>query len=182
MNGRSPLERRLIALGLLALAAALVVFALVLPVAAGFADRGAQREQLSDDLARGKRLVGERAYWRDRLRRQRAEGAAFAVSAPNASAAAQAAIERIGAAVQAPGGQLKSLREQTPGPGEARLRLEAELSLTQLVASLKLLQGLKPYVVIENLSVAVDPTVAAGKVPPMDVRIDLAVPYLVASE
>jgi hypothetical protein len=89
-------------------------------------------------------------------------------------------MERISAAVQAPGGVLKSLREQPPVPGEARLRLEAELTLTQLVASLKLLQGLTPYVVIENLSVAADPAAAAGRVPPMDVRIDLAVPYLVA--
>jgi hypothetical protein len=182
MNDRSPLERRLIALGLLALALALIVFGVVLPIAQGFSARAAERERLGDELERGRRLIAMRDYWRGQAVRQRADGASYAVISPNATAAAQGSMDRIGAAIQTPGGALKSLREQPPGPREARLRVEADVTLTQLVASLKLLEGLKPYVVIENLSVAADPSAAAGQVPPMEVRIDLAVPYLVASE
>ena len=181
MNGRSPLERRLIALGLLAVAVAILLFGLILPLARGFSSRAEAREQAAEDLIRGRRLIAQRDLWVARLQRQRADAGQYAVIAPSASAAAQQATDRISAAVQAPGGALVALREQPPGPGEAKLRVEARLTLTQLVASLKLLEGLKPFVVIENLAVAADPTAAAGQVQPMDVRIDLAVPYQVTS-
>lgn len=181
MNGRSQLERRLIALSLLAGVVALLLFGLILPLAHGFTARAEAREQAAEDLIRGRRLVAQRDIWVARLQRQRADAGQYAIVAANASAAAQQTTERISAAVQAPGGALLALREQPPGPGEARLRVEARLTLTQLVASLKLIEGLKPFVVIENLAVAADPTAAAGQVPPMDVRIDLAVPYQVTS-
>jgi hypothetical protein len=181
MNDRSLLERRLIALGLLIAALAVVWFGLVRPIAQGFAARAAEREQLADDLARGRQLVASRDLWRGRWMRQRADVDRFAVIAPNASAAAQSSMDRISAAIQTPGGVLGSLREQPPGFGEARIRAEGRLTLTQLVASLKLLEGQKPYVVIEGLSIATDPTAAAGQASPMEVRIDLAVPYLVTS-
>jgi hypothetical protein len=179
MSGRSLLERRLIALGLLALALAVLGLGVIAPIARGFADRAVERTQLTDDLARGRRLVAQRPAWRAATLSQRADANRYAMIAPNASAAAEQSMDRIGAAIQAPGGRLKSLREQPPGPGEARVRVEAELSLTQLVASLKLLEGLTPYVVIENLSIAADPSAAAGQVPPLDVGIDLAIPYQV---
>lgn len=181
MSARSQLERRLIALGLLVAALAVVWFALIRPIAQGFAERAAEREQLADDLARGRQLIASRAIWRDQWLSQRRDMSRFAVIAPNASAAAQLSMDRISAAIQTPGGALGSLREEPPGPGEARLRAEGRLTLTQLVASLKLLEGQKPYVVIEGLSIAADPTAAAGQASPMEVRIDLAVPYLVTS-
>lgn len=181
MSGLSPLSRRAIALGLLVVALAVVWFGVVAPIVQGFADRAAQREQLADDLARGRRLIATRGLWQDRALRQRGEAAQFAVFAPNASVAAQQSMDRIGAAIQRPGGVLASLREQPAAPGEARLRVEARLTLTQLVASLRLLEGQKPFVIIEGLSVATDPTAAAGQSSPMEVRIDLAVPYLVTS-
>ena len=181
MNDRSPLERRLIALGLLALAVALLGFGVIAPIAGGFAARAEQRDQLTDELIRGRRLLAERGFWRAQALRQRADGERFAVGAPSASAAAELVSDRISAAVQTPGGALSSLREQPPSPGEARLRLDAKLTLTQLVATLKLLEGQKPYIIIEGLSIAADPTATAGQLPPMDVRIDLAVPYLVTS-
>jgi len=181
MSGRSLLERRLIAIGLLIAALAALWFGVVAPIARGFAERAADREQLADDLARGRRLIGERGYWQGQALRQRGDADRFAVIAPNADTAAQLSMDRISAAIQTPGGVLKTLRQQPAGPGEARLRVEAQVSLTQLVASLKLLEGQKPFVVIEGLSIAADPTAAAGQLSPLDVRIDLAVPYLVTS-
>jgi hypothetical protein len=181
MNGRSLRERRLIALGLLVLLLALVGFGVVAPIVRGFAARRAEREQLADDLIRGQRLMAERGFWRIQALRQRTEVDRYAVLAPNASAAAQAATERISAAVQTPGGALSSLREQPPAPGEARLRVEGRLTLTQLVATLKLMEGQKPYLIIEGLSIAADPAAGAGQPSPLDVRIDLAIPYLVTA-
>jgi general secretion pathway protein M len=181
MNGRALSERRLIALGILAVVILALWFGLIAPVAQGFADRAADRDRLTGDLIRGRRLIAERTLWRDQALRQKADADRFAVIAPNATAAAQLASDRISAAIQTPGGALSSLREQPPGPGEARLRLEGRLTLTQLVATLKLLEGQKPYVIIEGLSVAADPTAAAGGLSPVDVRIDLAVPFQVTS-
>jgi hypothetical protein len=181
MSGRSLLERRLIALGLLALLLAALWFVVAAPIARGFAERAAQREQMTDDLLRGRRLIASRVIWRDKALLQRADADRFGVIAPTASVAALQATDRISAAIQTPGGELSSLREQPAGPGEARLRVEGRLNLTQLVASLKLIEGQKPFIIIEGLSVAADPTAAAGQLSPMDVRIDLAVPYQVAS-
>jgi hypothetical protein len=171
----------MIALGLLVLVAGLVGLGVIWPVAQGFSDRAAQRAQLAEDLAYGRELVAARGQWRALLTRQRTGAADFAVGAPNASAAAQLSMDRISSAIQRPGGVLSSLREQPAGPGEARLRVEARLTLTQLVASLRLLEGQKPFVIIEGLSVATDPAASAGQLSPMEVRIDLGVPYLVTA-
>ena len=181
MSGRSLLERRLIALGLLALLLAALWFFLAAPIARGFAERAAQREQLTDELLRGRRLIGSRAIWWNKALLQRADADQFGMIAPTASAAALQATDRIAAAIQTSGGVLSSLREQPSGPGETRLRVEGRLDLTQLVTSLKLIEDQKPFVIIEGLTVAADPTAAAGQLSPMDIRIDLAVPYLVAS-
>jgi hypothetical protein len=181
VNEASPFIRRVVALGLLVLVVAIVGFGVVWPIAQGFADRAAQRTQLTEDLAYGRELVASRAQWRAALMRQRTGAGDFAVAAATPSAAAQAAMDRIGAAIQRPGGVLSSLREQPAGPGEARLRVEARLTLTQLVASLRLLEGEKPFVIIEGLSVATDPAASAGQLSPMEVRIDLGVPYLVSA-
>jgi hypothetical protein len=181
MNARSLFERRLIALGLLVLALTLAVFGVALPIAHGFADRADERARIADDLARGRQLIAARDYWLNEAQRQRADMGRFAVIAPDTSSAVQQVSDRLAAAIQTPGGALRSVREQPATPGEAQVRIEAQLTLTQLVASLKLIEGLKPFVVIETLSIAADPTAAAGRVPPMDVRIDLAVPYQVAS-
>jgi type II secretion system (T2SS) protein M len=181
MNLQTLLIRRTIALGLLLLVVAIAWFGVIAPIVHGFADRAAQREQLADDLARGRRLIDGRSRWQAQLAAQRAQAAQFAVFAPSASSAAQLSTDRISAAIQTPGGMLSSLREQPALPGEARLRVEARLTLTQLVASLRLLEGQKPFVIIEGLSIATDPAAAAGQPSPMEVRIDLAVPYLVTS-
>lgn len=181
MSGQSLLVRRLVALSLLVLVLAAVWFGVISPIVQGFVDRAAQREQLADDLSRGRQLIASRGRWQALLLRQHGEAQAFGVVAPNASSAAQLSMDRINTAIQRPGGVLGSLREQPGGPGEARLRVEARLTLTQLVASLRLLEGQKPFVIIEGLSVATDPAAPAGQLAPMEVRIDLAVPYLVTS-
>ncbi|THD60624.1 type II secretion system protein GspM [Phenylobacterium sp.] len=174
----SSFIRRLIALGLLALVLALAWFGVAAPIAQGFADRAARREQLAEDLSYGRRLVAARPVWRALRTRQHGDAGAFAVIAPTAAEAAQLSMDRITDAVQRPGGLLASLREQPAAPGEARLRVEARLTLTQLVASLRLLEGQKPFVIIEGVSVATDPEASAGQSSPMEVRIDLAIPYL----
>ncbi len=179
MNPASPFIRRVVAFGLLVLVLAILGLGVIWPIAQGFSDRAAERAQLAEDLAYGRELVASRSAWRVLLMRQRADGGDFAVAAPSASAAAQLSMDRIGSAIQRPGGLLSSLREQPAAPGEARLRVEARLTLTQLVASLRLLEGQKPFVIIEGLSVATDPAASAGQPSPMEVQIDLGVPYLV---
>jgi hypothetical protein len=179
MTLESRLLRRLVALGLLVLVLAAAWLAVVAPIAQGFADRAARREQLAEDLFYGRKLVAARPLWRAVRARQHAEADSFAVAAPTASDAAQQSMDRITGAIQRPGGVLTSLREQPATPGEARLRVEARLTLTQLIASLRLLEGQKPFVIIEGMSVATDPEASAGQPSPMEVRIDLAVPYLV---
>jgi general secretion pathway protein M len=178
----SLLIRRLVAVALLILVVGVVSLGLVSPIVAGFADRAAERTQLGDELARDRALIAQRDLWRVALGRQREEAGAYSVLAPDAGSAARMSMDRVTTAIQTPGGVLTSLREQPSSPGEAKLRVEAHLTLTQLAASLRLLEGQKPFVIIEALTVAADPATTTGQSSPLEVRIDLAVPYLVTSE
>jgi general secretion pathway protein M len=180
MANLSVRERRLIALALLVAVVASLWYGLVNPLLDGFAARAAEREQLSDDRARQLRLLGSVGVWRARAKRQQSTLDAFALRAPSAGAAADAAKQRLLAVVAAEGGTVKTLREE-PGPaGMVRLRAELQLTLTQLSASLRVIENQKPYVVIEKLSITADQAVVSGRLSPMDVSIDLALPYVVA--
>ena len=179
MKPLTPRERRLLALGILVAVLVLPYLLIAAPLAQGFADRAAQKDALSDQLDRNQRLVASASFWRAQVRRQAGDQANYALIVPNAGAAGQMAIARVQAAVQAGGGKVRAVREQ-PGPaGEVRLRVELELGLTQLVSTLKLLEDQKPCIVMQGLSIAADQA-AAGRLSPMEVRIDLAVPYVVS--
>ncbi len=88
------------------------------------------------------------------------------------------AKQSIADVVSGQGGQVKAVREEPSPQGAVRVRADLELTLTQLVASLSVLDNQKPYLVIEQLSVAADQAAAAGRLAPMEVSLDVAVPYV----
>lgn len=175
---RTARERRLIAIALLMAVVTLAWFAVAKPVADGFAHRAAEREKLLDDHVRGQRLIASLEIWRERAIRQRASASAFSLAAPDAETATEMAKQSIADVVSGQGGQVKAVREEPSPQGAVRVRADLELTLTQLVASLSVLNNQKPYLVIEQLSVAADQAAAAGRLAPMEVSLDVAVPYV----
>lgn len=173
MNQWSPRERRLVAVGVLVALLLLAVFGVILPITSGFSDRADQREQLADDLQRGDRLLASRAFWLAAAARQRADRARYAIVAPTPSAATEIATERATAVIRSTGGEVRTVREQPSIPDTSRLRVEARLSLTQLVAALRIFESgqLSPVIAV---SIDAGQASGAGRLAPLEVRIDLA--------
>ena len=167
-------ERRLVAIGLLVVAFALLYWLVVAPIAAGFADRSAEREQLTADLQRNARLLDTRAFWGQQQALQRRNAARYEIPAVDAAAARDIAGRQIKAIVAAAGGAVRAIHEQAAPPGMVRLRVDVRLGLTQLPVAIKDIENESPYPIIEALAVIVDPASAAGRLAPMEVRIDLA--------
>lgn len=173
MNQWSPRERGLVAVGILIALLLLAVFGVILPVTSGFSDRANQREQFVDDLERGDRLLATRAFWLAAAARQRADRARYSIIAPNPSAAIELATERATTVIRSTGGEVRTIREQPSTPDTSRLRVEARLSLTQLVAALRIFESgqFSPVIAV---SIDAGQASGAGRLAPMEVRIDLA--------
>jgi len=173
MNQWSPRERRFVAVGILVALLLVAVFGVVLPITSGFSDRADQRERLADELQRGDRLLASRAFWLAAAARQRADRARYAIVAPTPGAATEIATERATAVIHSTGGEVRSIREQPSTPGLSRLRVEARLSLTQLLAALRIFESgqLTPVIVV---SIDAGQASGAGRLAPLEVRIDLA--------
>jgi hypothetical protein len=181
MRPLSARERRLVAIALLVAAIAAVYLGVAAPAWRGFADRSAERQRLVNEISQSRRLIDQAGFWRAQAKRQKADLAAYAVMAPTRDAAVEATTQRIDSAVVGQGGVVKTIREQPGGPGLVRVRVDLEASLTALMASLKVLENQKPYVLIEKLSIVADQAATAGRLSPMEISIDLAVPYRVAA-
>lgn len=181
MRRLNPRERRLVAIALLLAALVLPYLLIVAPIVDGFSARAAERAQMAQQLEHDRRMLGSVGVWRARAQAQRLDRASYALAATSPAAASEAAIQRVSASLQAVGGKVRSVREQPGSAGQVHVRAEAQLSLTQLAAVLKVVGNQKPCIVVEGLSIAADQAAAAGRLSPMDVRIDLAVPYVVTS-
>jgi general secretion pathway protein M len=174
-------ERRLVAIALLVAAIVVFYLGLAAPLWRGFADRGVERERLLDEISVSGHLIDQAEFWRAQAARQKTDADAFAMAAPTREAAVEAATQRIDGAVVSQGAVVKTIREQTGGAGLIRVRVDLEASLTAFVASLKLLENQKPYVLVEKLSISADQAATAGRLSPMEISIDLAVPYRVVA-
>jgi general secretion pathway protein M len=180
MSTLTARERRLVAIALLVALIAGLWYGIANPILGGFAARAEARERLVEERGRQLRLMGSAGVWRQQAERQRQTMELFALRAPTAEAAAEAAQQRITAAIAAGGATVKSLHEEAGSPGRVRLRAELQLNLAQLSATLRRLEAQKPYIIIEKLTVAADETTEAAKPAPLDASVDLAIPYVLA--
>lgn len=174
MSRWSPRERRFVAVGILIALMLLGVFGVFVPIADGFSDRADAREQLADDLERGDRLLASRAFWLAAAARQRTDRNRYAIIAPNAGAASELATERATAVIHSTGGEVRTVGERPPTSDTIRLRIDARLSLTQLVAALRIFTSGTFTPVVEAVSIDAGQGSGAGRLAPMEVRIDLA--------
>jgi hypothetical protein len=175
MRPLNPREQSLAAVGLLVAAIALVWFAIIGPLVGGFYARAAERTQLIATLRRNERLEAALPAWRNASSLQRASATRFAIAAPSEELAMENLKERLirvagdeGFAV----GGVEDLQANA-APGTVRVRADMTLTLSQLTDTMKRLETEGAYLVVDYLSISADRAATAGRLAPMDVRLEL---------
>ena len=168
-------ERRLIAVGGLVLAVGLVWLLIVGPLIGGFVDRAAERRRLATAYQLNARLIAALPVMRAAAEAQRATAPRFAVIAPSEALAAEAVKQRLRRVATDEGftlGAVEDLQADAPA-GAVKLRADMTLTLTQLYETVRRLQSEDAYVVVDYVSVTADRSLAAGRLAPLDVRLEL---------
>lgn len=175
MRELSPRERRLVALGLLVLAVALVWLVIIGPLVGGFFDRAAEKKRLAETYQVNARLISSLPALRATAAAQRGGGARFAIAAPSETLAAEALKQRLQHIAADQGYKVAAVEDlQADAPaGTVKLRADVTLNLTQLYETIRRLETEDAYVVIDYLSVTADRSLALGRLAPLDVRVEL---------
>ena len=181
MRPLSARERRLVAIGLLLAAIALVYFLVIGPFIGGFFDRADQKQSLMATYQRNERAMALIPMWRKSADIQHRSAQRFALAAASDQLAIEALKEKIARIAADEGYPVTAMQDlQTDSPaGEARVRADLQLSLPQLTDSLKRLETEGPYVV-EYLSVSADRALATGRSSRLVVRLEVSAPWRVA--
>ena len=174
MNGLAPRERRLVALGLLVLAVALVWAIVVRPIVDGFADRDAERTELLANYARGERIVGAMRATRAALRAQKARAGDFAIAAPGAPLAADLLRERVLRTARAARVTVLGVQEAQTTPGRVAVRADLTVPPERLAPLIAAFEAQPPWLTVEQLNVSADRALERNRSSPVDVRIDLS--------
>ena len=176
MSGLTERERRLIALAILVGLIAAAWLLVVSPVLAGFSTRREARAAAAEELTRDARLIADFGAVRGRLAALHQAGGVYAITAPSAAVAAEAARARVAAAVGAAGGLLQAVREQPAARG-LRLQADMRIGLADLIGLLRRLEQDRPCAAIEGLSIAAPEATGSDGAAPLEVRLELTYGY-----
>jgi hypothetical protein len=158
-----------------------VLYAIVLPIVDGFADRSAARAALIESYQDDERAVAGLATLRRAASLQRKDAAVFRLPGATPLAATDALKDRLATAVTGLGGDLRAVEEVVAPAGTIRVRTDARLTTAQLVKLLTQLQNSPPILVIETLTVTADQALQTGRAGPMDVRVEVSAAYSAAA-
>lgn len=173
----SARERRLLAVLLLVAVLALLARGLVLPLLDGFSERAATRAALAERYARNARLIASAPRLARLAERQNRELAAFLIVAPTPALAGERLQERLQAIVEAAGGEFRLAETLGSEPDRVGVRVEARLTQAQLTQALLALQNDRPFLGITAVGINAADALTATTPGPMDVRIDVSIPY-----
>ena len=175
MRPLNPRERRLLAVGLLLGAMAVVWLGIIAPLVGGFFDRAAERRQLLATYQRNQRIMASIPVWRAGAAEQRRGAPRFAIIAPSEQLAVENLKERLLRLANDEGFTVTAMQDLQAGApnGKVRVRADLQLSLTQLYESLRRLETEGSYVVVEYLSISADRALQTGRLSPMAVRLEV---------
>lgn len=164
------------AIGVLVLAIGLIWLVLIGPLVAGFSDRAAERDQLRATLQRNARLMPALPVWRAAAEAQRATSPRFSIAAPSEQLAVEALKARVTKLAADEGFAVTGIEDlqADAAPGSIRVRVDMAVSLTQLDDVIRRLESEGSYVVFDYLSITADRSAAAGRLAPIDVRMELS--------
>lgn len=175
MRALSPRERRLVAIGLLVLAVALVQLLVIAPILNGFAERAARREQLLLEYQHNARAIASIPRVRRQAEQQRGITQRFALDARSPEQAHQLLRERIERVVTEVGGEFEAGEDADAPPGWVGVRTSARLTLDQLTRTLARLQDEPPWLAITALDISADQALVNGRLNPMETSFDAQV-------
>lgn len=176
MRPTTPRERRLVAIGLLVAAVALVQLAVIGPVLRGFRAGAEDRAALQLAYQHNVRTIAAIPRLRRQAERQRGDIARFVIAAPDAGVAGDLLKERLERVVDAAGGEFRTSDDADAPPGWIGARADAKLTLDQLTRVLARLQNDPPYLVVDSLDVAADDALVDGHLDPMDITLGVQIP------
>lgn len=180
MRPTTARERRLIAIGLLVLAVALVWLAIVAPILGGFADRAERRERLLLEYQHNARAIAAIPRLRRQAERQGDQLSRFVLAAPSEPVARQLLRERIERVVTETGGEFLAGEDAEAPAGWVSVRAGARLTLDQLTRTLARLQDEPPWIVIDALDVSADQALSDGRLHSMDISFEAQLPIRLA--
>jgi hypothetical protein len=172
----SAREQRLVALLILTGLIALVYFAVIHPIAAGFAARDARREQLLGTYAHNVRTIASIPRLRRRAEQQRASITAFVLPARNVEAGREALKDRLQRVIEAAGGEFREGADGEGPAGWVQVRATARMTLPQLGATLARLGDERPYLIVDTLTIGADTALVIGQSSAMDIQIEASIP------
>jgi Type II secretion system (T2SS), protein M subtype b len=174
-------ERKLIAIGLLIGLIGLVQLFIIGPLVGGFSDRAAERQALRDQYAHASRTIATIPRLRRLADANRTQLRAFTLAAPDPEKGGILLEDRLRAAVEGVGGELRASGHDGSDTSLSRANVAARMPLDQFVKLLALLQNQPPYLVIESLSIGADDALASQKAGPLDVKIEVSIPFVMAA-
>ena len=177
MTTLSAREQRLVAVLILLLLVAAAWLLIMAPLIDGFAQRRAEREQLTATIERNERLIASVPQLRRRIELQRPDRARVTLGAPSRELAGDLLRQRLQASFEATGASVSALGEGDSNGRWVGASIEGTASLDQLLQVLDQVQNRPPYLVVTGLTVVADRAFQTGKLELMSVKIDVAIPY-----
>lgn len=178
MRPLQPRERQIVAVAILVAAVAVVWLGLVRPLIGGFIGRAEERSALLATYKRNEGVLAGISVWRAQADDQNATAEQYSIVAPTKVLAAEDLKQRLTRLAANVGGAVETISElpaEAPD-GWVRVRVDMQLTMTQLYKSLNRLENEAPYVVVGYVSVAADRALQTGHLATMDVRIEVSAP------
>ncbi len=178
MRPLSPRERKLIAVLILVLAFSLVLTIVIGPLVSGFTERTARRDALVQTFHANELRIGSLGALEAEAERQVGEMRTLFIAAPDGEDAGEALRERVEAAAQEAGGDVKASEAVPTEEGWARAAIDARLSHDQLAVLLARLNAMKPALVVESVAVIANDALTNTKSDLLDVRLEATAPFV----
>jgi FtsZ-interacting cell division protein ZipA len=177
-------ERRLVAVALLLLLICVLLFAIITPILHGFQTRSDERAYYFSQMTRNNRSINNLPVWRQQADEQRRQAKRFEITAPSRTVAVEKFREEMVQFFTKNGGVVRGTEEIAPDTQKIqsegdwlKLRIDSQMSLTQLVDGLRQLQKLQRVTVIDAITISADQAFTNGRLSPMDIRLEISIPY-----
>ncbi len=182
MRPLQPRERQMVAIGILVAVIAVIWFGLIQPLVGGFIGRAEERSLLLATYQRNERVLAGISVWRAAADQQKDTQTDYAIVAPTKVLAAESLKQRLTRLATSGGGTVQAISElpaEAP-EGWVRVRVDMQLTMSQLYKGLGRLEHEAPYVVVGYVSVAADRAIQTGHLATMDVRIEVSAPVRIS--
>jgi hypothetical protein len=177
MRRLSRREARLVALLLLAVAVAIVYFAVVNPIVAGFSDRAEQRQALIQRYEVNGRIIAAIPRQRRMAEARSRIAADYTMAANDSASAGEALRARLQTQVLASGGEFLSGEDMTAPAHAAAVRVSMRIEWPLLLKLLTNIENGRPYLTIASLAIGADDALVTGQATKLDVQLEATIPF-----